>query len=180
MIYHFNTLFSGKNIGTYYNQCCRIVPWDDDWICLWDSDILVFNTVTDWNPFMEEQIKKNPDVALFTCMANRIGTHKQRLLPKQDENASMYFHCIKSKHILKTMGMTVRKDAKSISGMMMLFRKKTWLLVGGFYERGILDVDKIFSREITSRGMKIGIMQGMYVMHYYRLVEGNKDHLLKN
>ncbi len=76
--------------------------------------------------------------------------------------------------------MTVRKDAKSISGMMMLFRKKTWLLVGGFYERGILDVDKIFSREITSRGMKIGIMQGMYIMHYYRLVEGNKEHLLKS
>lgn len=178
MIYHFNALFSGNSIGRYYNQCCRIVPLKDDWICLWDSDIMLFNTFNNWNGFLERAIKTNPDVALFTCMANRIGTHKQRLLPELDPDDSMRNQRILSEEIWKKHGDNIRKDAKSISGMMMLFKKGTWLSVGGFCEKGILDVDKIFSRKIWARGWKIGILQGMYVMHYYRLVEGNKNHLL--
>jgi GT2 family glycosyltransferase len=179
MIYHFNTLFTGKSIGVYYNRCCRIVPNDDDWICLWDSDVMVFNTFADWNPFMESVIKNHPDIALFTCMANRIGTHKQRLLPKQDQDGNMVHQRIKAEKIYKQYGAAVRKDVNSISGLMMLFQKKTWCLVGGFYENGILDVDKIFSRAVKSKGWRIGILTGMYVMHYYRMMEGNKDHLLK-
>jgi GT2 family glycosyltransferase len=180
MIYHFNTLFSGNSIGKYYNQCCGIVPGDDDWICFWDSDVMVFNTFTDWNPFLEQAVKENPDVALFTCMANRIGTHKQRLLPAQDEDANIRHHRARAESIYRTNGLKVRKDAGSISGMMMLFQKKTWAVIGGFSEKGILDVDVTFARTVRANGWRIGILQGMYVMHYYRLVEGNKGHLLKS
>lgn len=179
MIYHFNVLFSGKSIGKYYNQCCRIVPNSDDWVCMWDSDVMVFNTFVDWNPFLEDVIKRNPDVALFTCVANRIGTHKQRVNPKQDTDASMAHQRLKAERIYKMNGNSVRKDANSISGLMMLFQRKTWDMVGGFYETGILEVDNIFARAVKSKVGRIGILQGMYVMHYYRLLEGNKDHLLK-
>lgn len=179
MIYHFNALFSGGSIGKYYNQCCRIVPDGDDWICMWDADVMVFNTFTVWNTFLEKAINENPDVALFTCVTNRIGTHKQRVAPRQDPDANMAHHRARAERILAANGTRVRKDVGSISGLMMLFRKRTWEAIGGFYEEGILDVDKIFSHAVRSKGWRIGILEGMYVMHYYRLTEGNKDHLIK-
>ena len=63
----------------------------------------------------------------------------------------------------------------------MLFKKETWESVGGFpEERGILSVDNTFSNRMNRHGYKIAVMEGLYVLHYYRLAEGrrNKSHLL--
>lgn len=178
MIYHFNTLFSGVSIGQYYNACCRIVP-DGNWICLWDADVMVFNTFARWNEVMEEVIKSNPDVKLFSCITNRIGTHRQRYENVQDKNPDMGFHRTRSEQIYRTRGAHVDKGAQTVSGLMMLFEKRTWEKVGGFVETGIAGVDTEFSRAISARYGKVGIMTGLYVMHYYRLLEGNADHLFK-
>jgi len=178
MIYHFNTLFSGQSIGKYYNKCCEIVP-DGEWICLWDADVMTFHTFADWNGFLEKVIAKNPQVKLFSCVANRIGTHKQRVGKIQDLNPSMKYHRLKAEKYYNTFGIKVRTDTKTVSGLMLLFNKDTWKEVGGFTEEGIAGVDTKFSRAVWERGHKVGIMQGMYVMHYYRLVEGNAKHLFK-
>lgn len=178
MIYHFNTLFSGGSIGRYYNQCCDIVPNDHDWICFWDGDVMTFHTFVNWNDFLEETIRHYPDIKLFSCVANRIGTHRQRVLPHQDDNPSMRHHRIISEKRFKAFGHSVRTDARTISGLMMLFRKSTWREAGFFTEDGIIGVDTRFSKSISDKGWKIGILDGLYVMHYYRLNEGNSNHLI--
>jgi len=176
MIYHFNSIFSGKNIGEYYNQCCEIVP-DGSWICLWDADVMSFHTFADINGLLEKAIKENPHCELFSCMANRIGTHKQRVNLKQCENPSMRFHRTKAEQYWKLYGSSVRKDVKTVSGLMMLFNKKIWKEVGGFREDGMIAIDTDFSRAISNKGYEVGILKGLYVMHYYRLLEGNHNHL---
>ena len=176
MIYHFNTLFSGESIGRYYNSCCRIVP-EGSWICLWDADVMTFHTFGNMNRFLDDCIRENPDVGLFTCVANRIGTHKQRYGKEQDSNPSMVYHRLLAEKLLNAKGRSIRKDASTISGLMMLFSKEIWEKTGGFPEDGIIAVDTRFSKSVTERGYLIGIMEGLYVMHYYRLLEGNANHL---
>jgi GT2 family glycosyltransferase len=178
MIYHFNTIFSGKSIGKYYNECCRLVS-DRDWICLWDADVMSFHTFANWNLFLEQAINENPDVWLFGCTTGRIGTHKQRTGKTQCQNPNMVYHRNISEERFKTFGLNVRKDVGSISGLMMLFSKTAWQALGGFTETGMLGVDTDFSKRIIGAGGKIGILQGVYVMHYYRMVEGvgSREHL---
>jgi len=176
MIYHFNTIFSGKSIGTYYNQCCRIVP-AGEWICFWDADVMTFHTFAHWNKFLEQAIRENPEIGLFSCVTNRIGTHKQRIGIAQDVNPSMLHHRLIAEQWLKQFGTKVRTDTKTVSGLMMLFSKDTWEAVGGFAEDGMIAVDTRFSKAVYELGQKVGILEGLYVMHYYRLLEGNADHL---
>jgi len=179
MIYHFNTIFNGQNIGEYYNECCRIVP-DGNWICFWDADVMTFHTFGNMNDFLEKAIAENPGVKLFSCVANRIGTHKQRVNKTQDTNPSMIYHRKQAEQYLKKFGNQLRTDTKTVSGLMLLFQKSTWQAVGGFTEKGIAGVDTDFSRKISSHGWKVGILRGLYVMHYYRLAEGGKaGHLFR-
>lgn len=178
MIYHFNSIFSGKDIGNYYNQCCDLVP-DGSWICVWDADVMTFHTYFDMNAFLERVIAENTDISLFSCVANRIGTHKQRYLPSQDPNPDMGYHRKMAEKIYTNCGTKVRKDVKTVSGLMMLFSKATWKKVGGFKEEGMIAVDTEFSKKVYSSGGGVGIIQGLYVMHYYRLLEQNHNHLKK-
>jgi GT2 family glycosyltransferase len=177
MFYHFNTLCADKNIGKYYNECCSIVPNPSDWIGIWDADLLGFFTVNNWGAFLEEAIVKYPDVKLFTCVANRIGTHKQRVHPQGINNPSMKYHRNVCQQLFDEKGMRIRTDAKTVSGMMLLFQKSTWLAVNKFDEGGMLHIDREFSRRVSTNVGKIGILEGMYVMHYYRLSEGHHNHL---
>lgn len=178
MFYHFNTVTAEKNIGKYYNRCCSIVPNNDDWVAFWDADLLAFFTVNNWGKFLEDATKKYKDVALFTCMANRIGTHKQRLLKDGCTNPSMKYHRNICAQQLKLHGFEICDNAKTVSGMLLMFQKKTWEAVGRFNEVGMLHVDREFSRNVSSLVGKIGILKGMYVMHYYRLCETNFNHLI--
>jgi len=176
MIYHFNSIFTGKNIGEYYNKCCSIVP-DKAWICLWDADVMTFHTFGDINALLERAIAENPHCELFSCVANRIGTHKQRVHANQCTNPSMRYHRVKAEEYYNRFGSMVRKDSPTVSGLMMLFNKETWEQVGKFPEDGMIGIDTRFSKAISQQGYEVGILQGLYVMHYYRLMEENSNHL---
>lgn len=178
MIYHYNTIFTGNSIGKFYNTCCEVTP-DDGWVCLWDADVMTFHTFMDWGQFLDRVIRENKDTALFSCVTNRIGTHKQRVMPHQDPNPSMKFHRLEAERRFKMYGTRVRKDVKTVSGLMMLFSKDTWKRVGGFPETGMTGIDTAFSKAVYDAGLGVGIIQGLYVMHYYRLLEGNHNHLKK-
>lgn len=166
MIYHFNTIFSGMTIGEYYNRCCEIVP-DDEWICLWDADVMSFHFF-DVNGLLERVIKENPDVRLFSCVANRIGTHKQRVMRIQDPNPSILYHRKIAGKRYEAFGSKVRKDLKTLSGLMMLFPKNAWRAVGGFQTNDFFGVDTDFSQKIHGKYGSIAVLEGLYVLHYYR------------
>jgi hypothetical protein len=54
----------------------------------------------------------------------------------------------------------------------MMFQKKTWKKYGGFKGNGLFGVDTRFSRDVLRSGNMIGLMEGVYGFHYYRLNEG--------
>jgi GT2 family glycosyltransferase len=110
-------------------------------------------------------------------MANRIGTHKQRFLTINDTDPDILHHRRLAEEIYRNNGLMIRTDVGSVSGIMLLFAKDTWLKVGGFKETGMLGVDTDFSKKISGRGWKIGILQGLYATHYYRMMEGDGEHL---
>jgi len=171
---HFNTLCADKNIGAYYNQCCKLVPNPETWIGLWDTDVLMFNTFVNWGDFLEKITIKHPNIDLFACVTNRIGTHKQRYGKQQDENANIVYHRNLSEKILSENYTIVNDAVNTISGFFMFFKKKTWDKYGPFPEdTKLIGVDTAFSRSISNNGGKIGIIKGMYVFHYYRLAEGS-------
>lgn len=181
MIYHFNAIFAHGNLAKYYNDCCNIVPNQNDWIALWDSDVFLYNTFVNWGEYLQKAINENPDIKLFSCITNRIGTHKQRLTPNMDNNVDIVKHYYQAREIYNNSKYKIDRSAKTLSGFFMMFKKETWSAVGGFDESngGYIGVDTQFSREISNKGWKMGILQGMYVYHYYRLCEGSPftDHI---
>lgn len=179
MIYHFNTIFSGDNIALYYNKCCEIVP-ENQWICLWDADVMTFHTFANINHFLEDAIKKYPDIKLFGCMASRSGRRIHRLADQIDNNPDMLHHRAIAEKIMKKYKLQINKDINHLSGFMMLFNKDTWKAVGGFPEGKILSIDTKFSEKVKAEIGEIAILKGLYVMHYYRLAEkGKKTHLIR-
>lgn len=169
MIYHFNTLFSGTSIGEYYNACCRIVP-DEDWICLWDADVLIFTTFANYNLYLDEAIAENPTVKLFSCLTNRVTNHNQRFWPILDANNDILVHRWRAEQLWNETR-SMKRTAQKLAGYMLLFSKKTWQEVGGFNESGIACVDTEFSLRCHDRYGDAMVLCGMYVFHYFRLAE---------
>lgn len=170
MIYHFNALFSGTSIGKYYNQCCEIVPSDDDWICLWDADVMVFTTFCNYNEYLEQKIAEYPDIKLFSCLTNRVANNQQRYWPIMDGNTDIMVHRERAEQLWNEVR-DMTRPARKLAGMMMLFQKRTWKEIGGFNEFGISGVDSEFSIKCYDRYGESMVLCGMYVCHYFRMKE---------
>jgi GT2 family glycosyltransferase len=170
MIYHFNTLFSGTSIGKYYNECCRIVP-AGNWICLWDADVLTFTTFANYNKYLEEKIAEYPEIRLFSCLTNRVTNSNQRYWPILDATTDIIIHRERAEQLWNEIPDMTRRVNGKIAGFMMLFRKETWEEIGGFSEQGIAAVDTDFSLRCNERYGETVILCGMYVFHYFRLLE---------
>jgi GT2 family glycosyltransferase len=170
MIWHFNTLFSGNSIGRYYNECCRIVP-PGGWICLWDADVLVFTTFTNYNDYLERAIRQHPGVKLFSCLTNRVTNHNQRYWPILDANPDIIVHRERAETLMREIPAMTRTVEGKLAGFMLLFNRDTWEALGGFDEHGIAMVDTDFTTRCAELYGASVVLCGMYVFHYFRLAE---------
>ena len=64
---------------------------------------------------------------------------------------------------------------KYISGVILLIRKDTWEKVGGFKSTKMLGIDNDIHMKVSKYGGKVGLMQGIYVQHWYR--GGNNSYI---
>lgn len=173
-IWYFTPCSDRKNLAEAYNLYGSLVKNPDDWIVFQDRDIMYMTP--DYFEIIKETIEKNPDYRLFTCMTNRVGNLVQCHDALISENPDLLHH----EGIATLRAKENRHEVKSthlvISGMWMAIQKKTWDRIGGAGTRpGLLGVDNYISRKIIACGMKIGVMQGLYVLHYYRLRTGRLD-----
>lgn len=168
MIYYFTPYDTQGGYGRACNECCQMVP-QGAWICILDGDTMFMGEK--YGHQIEQIIQKYPDVALFTCVTNRIGNRAQQE-PGMMDITSIPHHRIKAQQLQRDHWADIRYLKNVISGHLMLFNKDTWAAVGGFKEQGILGVDNDFSRKILHRGGKIALMMGVYLLHYYRMNEG--------
>lgn len=167
-----------KNLGRAYNETMRDIP-EDDWCCLCDQDILFLTT--DSGHILHGYAERYPESGILTCLTNRVSTlsHMQLLNGVVSENSDIRQH-IPIAQRQKQLLYTVLEIQKDISGFLMLISKKAWNKHKFSEDRKCLGVDTEYNRMIRAAGEKIYLMQGLYVFHIYRLMNGinDKRHLL--
>lgn len=174
MIY-FSSPYLKGNVGKAYNDFIYYMP-DDSWICLTDADTMFLNPK--YAEQLQEYINKFPDIDLFTAYCNRVGERRQVLNGIVSKNANIINH-FKIAERLATKPPSIKPITVPISGFLMMFKRGLWERTGGFTD-GVLGVDNLFSTIVLKLGCKIGLMETVYLFHYYRLHKniGDKTHLL--
>lgn len=167
-VWYFNPGRGDKNLGRAYNDHCKLVPNDDDWICMTDGDVMQINEL--WPAQIEDIIRKNPEYALISCMTNRLGLVYQLPNGLSDDPNVLNHYKISKEHFDKYYDQ-VMPSKQPTAGLLMLFPKRTWNRVkfaeGLTNARGMF-VDARFATDILKKKGKIGIAKGLYVFHYYR------------
>lgn len=152
-----------KNFGKEYNERIAELP-DDAWICLMDQDVLPLEPF--FGTKVHELIANRGQFDLIGCMTNRLRDEKQL----HKGTFSNETDILKHKEIaLNRWSYYSHKITytQSIAGMFMLFHKSLWQKCK-FVENS-LRFDIQFCIDAAKHGYKIGIAQGLYVFHMYRL-----------
>jgi hypothetical protein len=144
------------------------------WACFTDGDAMF--TVNDFGHQLQEIIE-NTDCSLLTAMTNRVGTSYQCVDNCWDADG-MRFHRGIGNAIRSNEVVDITNEAP-ISGVLMLVNKDAWFTSARFKENGLLGVDNSIHYAIRSQGGKVGLMKGVYMMHWYRGgIRENKHHLM--
>lgn len=176
MIYYFAPFDSDKNIGRSHNQHCALVPNDEDWICITDSDVLFL--LPDTKKQIEDVINKHgKDYQVFGCLTNRIASHHQRIcFPDLFEESDIRSHKHLAAMAKQLMYSEVRSTDINVAGFLMIFQKKTWNKYK--FSDNSIRFDSEFTDKVKADGGNLGIMQGVYVFHDYRLGHENPTHYI--
>ena len=185
MIYYHTPYDSTGCIGKYYNKAVSVCEHDDDWVVFTDRDV--------WFPHPHygkiiEAYSKTTEYGLLTCITNRVGpdyqTHGGKYW-KIENNAEHVKIAHKLYEENKISITDVTNNVPYISGMLMMIKKSTWKKCGGFKESGAMGPNNLFIDNdlhiaVKKCGDKVGVMNGVYVWHYYRNgITNDKDHLMK-
>jgi len=166
-----------KNIGRAYNESMEIVS-ENDWVCFIDGDAI--NTTTYFGLNIEKVINENSNYSLFTCYTNRVIRKYQ--IPECDwKNNNIEYHRQIGHNLWDKNGTLVMDitNLKPLSGVMILISKKTWKSIGKFTENRMLGIDNDIHKKVRQNGLRVGLMKGIYLYHWYRNGNiNNKEHLL--
>lgn len=161
-IFYSNPYSVSKNFGKAINDFCELMP-DDCWIVIQDGDITYLTP--DWGTKIHNALEANGDkFGLIGCFTNRLAVKGQlhNGLFSDDHNILSHIPIAQGYSSLE-----ITEIHTPIAGLFMAFKKSTWAKLKGFKENSYsFDVD--FSNRVRSAGMKIGIMNGLYVYHQYR------------
>ncbi len=167
------------NLGKAYNQAMKKVGLND-WVCFLDMDAM---HSTHFAPLYIKGIineHKEDGFGLYSCMTNRIGNQEQIAPGSKWDDDTLSYNRALGDVIFNKYYRKVKLATKPISGVLLLTSKKAWRAAGGFSEDlKLLGVDNDYHKRIEAAGYNVGIMQGIYVIHYYRNgKQSNKSHLL--
>ncbi len=156
-----------NSIGKYLNRLMLNID-NNDWMCFIDGDAI--HTTTWFGKRIEETIKYNSEYDIFTCYTNRSICPNQvapgsnwidnDMLNHRELGESLW-NLNKTKVIDITQG-------HNISGFLILIKKETWSKVNGYNESKMLGIDWDMHERIRENGLKLGVMTGVYVYHWYR------------
>lgn len=177
MILHCTPYSREKKLAQAYNDHFAMIG-KDDWCAIRDIDTMY---LTPCAPnIIEDYTILFPHAGILTCYTNRISlASKGQLYGGSISGISDIAHHLRIADRLKALR-TVSLINNKISGFLMVISKKTWLK-HRFEESGLcLGVDNDFSSKILASGKPIFRMNGLYIFHQYRMLNGiaNKTHLL--
>lgn len=164
-----------KDLGKCYNEACSLVP-DGDWICLLDHDVMFLTP--DAINIMYGYVERNCEAGLLTCFTNRIHPISPQLFHAAGFTTDIRDHINIAESVKGALYQT-SELYRNISGFLMLFNKETWKEHKFKEGAGCLGVDTAFWQSLIDGGKNILRMDGLYVFHIYRLINGinNKEHL---
>ena len=158
-----------KNLGKAYNEAMKYYN-ADDWVCLKDHDTLFL--LPDTIRHISRYTELNPDAGILTCYTNRIANKEQLHLGYLNENDSIKTHIEIAKarqHLLYQVSELV----KPISGFLMVIKKSTWDSIK--FSDGCLGIDNNYHLKVIASGKKVLRMDGCYLFHIYRMLNGVRD-----
>lgn len=181
-ILHIIPWTTDKNLGKFYNSCMNLID-DNDWICFLDGDAI--HTTQYFGKYIEEIISENSSYGLFTCRTNNIwhGDEHYQIYPKVDRNNyDINYHRKigqQSWDNNKTNILDITNMDPKLSGVLLLINKQSWKTVNGFKEEKMLTIDNDIHYRMRKKNLKVGLMLGIYVQHWYRNgIKTDKKHLL--
>jgi len=182
MIYYFTPYDLGGHLFEGYDQCMKLLKNPSDWACFRDADVLIFQS--NFGHIIEDYIRRYPDTGVFTCFANRIGHQGQLLNAKLAVVDSVKYHYKIAMETQKKNEGIATELKTPISGMLMVIQKQTWQqirlqVMETCKGKHLLAVDNKISSAILKSGKKILRMDGLYLLHYYRMVEGKQKRQLQ-
>jgi GT2 family glycosyltransferase len=176
-IYYFKPYDIRGNLGRAYNNYMEMLPNDDDYACFLDADTMFL--CPDYGEQIYNTVKAHPEAGMFTCVTNRVGNIAQLYEHHLSMIGDVIYHRRLARAIWNRYKTNVAQLYKPISGLMMIIQKKTWKTIR--FADGLLGVDTDISKKLLAKKMPILLMRGVYMFHYYRLLEGvkSKSHLKK-
>lgn len=175
-IYYFTPYHPG-GLGLAYNEHCALVPNDDDWICITDSDVMFFSSQR-MGDQIEEAITRHPEYDVFTCVTNRMCGDQQIRGPIRQERDLVRLKIEADKRTAQYRGQ-IKTINGFFAGYFILFPKRIWKEIP-FPEIGsqggrILGIDSAWCHTVHQKGKKVGLMLGLMATHFYRLDKGEGD-----
>lgn len=182
MIWYFTPYAFNKKLVEAFDAYMSLIENPNDWICSMDGDVAFLRS--DFGHHMQEYIDKYPDTGIFTSYVSRSRT--PWMMPPNHifNDTNIINHKRKTDWHFNNQHIDVAEINTRVIGCLMLMKKSTWLLVRDEVlekcaDKKILSVDTIISQTVLGKGLKLRLMKGIYIYHYYRHLEGanNKKHL---
>lgn len=180
MIWFFTPYSLNKKLFNAWDQYMNLVTDPNDWVCMMDGDTAFL--ISDFGHQIQDYINIYPDTGLFTCYASRTANKDQLFNKFSSDNPDIVFHRCQSEYCRDNFHLKTKAIFKAY-GHLLVLQKKTWLKIRSRVEAdtaksGLFDVDTSVSRAIRKLKLKILLMEGIYIFHYYRLKDKGRDHLL--
>jgi hypothetical protein len=174
----YSTPFSSeKLVGKEYNRICEKAS-KGEWICLRDADTMFLRS--DFGSIIENTIRENPNIDLFGCYTNRIGLNYQLYNGIMSENPDITYHKKIADKAFQEHRYSCTIINKPIAGLFLLFKKELWdeiKFCDGMFNNSNELFDWDFSKKVLESGKTIGLINGLYLFHYYRFIEGGKKYI---
>jgi hypothetical protein len=180
MIYFFTPYSFEKKMFEAWDRYMNLVTNPNDWVCMLDGDTSFL--LPDFGHQIQQYINIWPETGLFTCYASRTANKDQLPGGICSENPNLIFHRLQAEFCRKNL-FPFSKDIFKAYGHLLVIQKKTWTKIQPLVKEytknsGLLDTDTAVSRAVRRSNLKIKVMEGIYILHYYRLKDKGRDHLL--
>lgn len=164
-LFFFSPFSFEKHLFAAYDAYMSLLS-ADDWACLMDLDTCFLTS--DAPRIMKENIENNPDIKMWTTKTNRVGNKIQNWGFTISKLSDIIDHREIAVWLAKTHRNNILTTMEPISGMVMIIQKKMWDTISKPKKDALLGIDTHISREVLKTS-GIGIMEGVYTFHYYRL-----------
>ena len=182
MIWFFTPYSFEKKLFEAWDNYMALVTNIEDWVCMMDGDVLFFHA--DFGHQLQRYIDHFPDTAIFTCYASRSGTTRMMRKNNISRDPNLLNHKKRANFFRENFVLQIENLNQFATGHLLMMQKKKWLEIReAVFEKtknkNILGIDKAIGLHLLELGKKIRLMKSIYVLHYYRFLEGakNKKHI---